>query len=1406
MRTLVVFTCLLISSAMSCTMVAKVYSTVEGSPVPPPAVSMRSLPPRLYAGDSLVEEKIIEHSVIVRATMTGFSPEVVLVTDAYHGGTDNRYTPVMNFNLDVSEYLKGTGPTSIVAVWVETRSFESIDDASDALAFDLAERDDRWDDREAIIFLRDVNVHWAGTALHEMFQLPDHYLLAFGDRYYSDDRYSLHSSESRIWLPAAVPEHAEADSREYLLDVPPTDKTITLGDLKQRIVEVTAEYEGGEGSEEYRTCVLEKYRYLRNQRNWPEERGGRYTLFMVEETVDTGQSGGTEIGRRETPLEFFSDVDTGPLIDVRLDGRDSALFSFDYSTSLPAVGPDAPYHEDWYIELVKLARPLPSGQYVFDIRELYPGFEICNFVVSNTWQVTASPPIGYLHEFFFDPVADGSYIAADNDLGVLHPATFTNTSGASSNLSRLEWESGTVRLSLTSHTDLEGHVLDFITMDGTVSLSLVVADATVDSSNALNWAVETQPWEDGDRLMVRIHAGTCEDAVPDPENNPELVSDCEALLTAKEVLDPNGVLNWSVRTPIEEWEGISLIRYPDIVLIDNGQEIAPGGISDRVGGIELYGMDLAGRLAPQLGELTELKEMRIEFNSLGGEIPSELGNLVSLETLSLSENQLSGEIPPELGNLVKLSRLSLGRNQLSGEIPPELGGLTNMRDLSLDDNQLSGEIPPELGRLTNLEWLDMSDNSLSGEIPGELGSLINLVHLFLGENQLSGSIPSELGNLANLELLDMSDNSLDGEMSAQLGGLSNLEYLYLQFNELTGVIPPQLGGLDNLKVLIISGNDLRGSIPPQLGGLADLTYLALEDNRLHGRIPLELAQLERLRELNLSGNDLGGEIPSWLAMLSELVSLDFGDNRFSGEIPAELGNMTSLVHLRLDYNELTGEVPPQLGSLSNLNELDLTRNELGRELPDELGNLHNLRVLHLFGNEFVGGLPTWITDLPNLRVLYLGDNLFTGEIPPWLGDLERIESLYLEGNLLKGAIPAELAGLSPTLRELWLGGNKLTGEIPPELGSLHNLTSLVLGANRLTGPIPVELTRLRQLRELGLGRNQLTGEIPPDLANLTSLTWLEVEDNHLAGPIPPALGSLTNLQILLLASNDLSGEIPPELGNLANLESLVLSENDLTGTIPSELGNLVNLWRLSLEENQLSGPMPRELGNLPGLEWLILDGNRLSGSIPASLGYLNRELFWLGLANNELSGEIPASLLNMDFLGHLFLSGNSLTGCIPARVQNDLWRHDVDELGLPTCDVPITSISAPPIHPQLRINSPIPVKAWFSEPVNGFAIDEVTLANGSADILIGSDGDMVYTFHVMPTAIGDVTVNIPAGVAEYEGTSNASAHLSLGIPYDDNRDGTLGGEEVLVAVRDYFNGNLSAEHILDVIRLYFSSE
>lgn len=109
------------------------------------------------------------------------------------------------------------------------------------------------------------------------------------------------------------------------------------------------------------------------------------------------------------------------------------------------------------------------------------------------------------HEAFFDPVTVGSSVAADSSNGQLKPASFTDANGASATIQRIEWESGAVKLTLSPHTGLTGQIVDFIELDGTASLSLKVSDATVDVANdTLSWSVSSQPWEDGDLLMVRI--------------------------------------------------------------------------------------------------------------------------------------------------------------------------------------------------------------------------------------------------------------------------------------------------------------------------------------------------------------------------------------------------------------------------------------------------------------------------------------------------------------------------------------------------------------------------------------------------------------------------------------------------------------------------------------------------------------------------------------------------------------------------------------------------------------------------------------------------------------------------------------------------------------------------------------
>ena len=136
-----------------------------------------------------------------------------------------------------------------------------------------------------------------------------------------------------------------------------------------------------------------------------------------------------------------------------------------------------------------------------------------------------------------------------------------------------------------------------------------------------------------------------------------------------------------------------------------------------------------------------------------------------------------------------------------------------------------------------------------------------------------------------------------------------------------------------------------------------------------------------------------------------------------------------------------------------------------------------------------------------------------------------------------------------------------------------------------------------------------------------------------------------------------------------------------------------------------------------------------------------------------------------------------------------------------TVDVPRAAGSE---DAQVRPGSQVSLTATFSRPVSGFAIDDLVVGNGAAGNFASSGA--VYTFDVTPNAIGEVTVDIAAGVAEdAEGKGNAAGYLSLGITYDDDGDGAISRNEAIAAVGDYFADRLTRDHTIGVIALYFAS-
>ena len=187
-------------------------------------------------------------------------------------------------------------------------------------------------------------------------------------------------------------------------------------------------------------------------------------------------------------------------------------------------------HEDLfaydYPGYVSSLRPLAEGTYTFNPSYVPLEYVICNGQVEEEKTrieviVTVTAPTGTLHEAFFDPVAlSGGGVGATGSSGVIDPDGFTVGSD-DVEIDGLEWRSGSVVLELDDYVSLSGQALDFIELDGSIDTSLDIADATVNQTAATwTWSVASQPWDDGDLLMLRVRDSSVTPPPPPPPATP----------------------------------------------------------------------------------------------------------------------------------------------------------------------------------------------------------------------------------------------------------------------------------------------------------------------------------------------------------------------------------------------------------------------------------------------------------------------------------------------------------------------------------------------------------------------------------------------------------------------------------------------------------------------------------------------------------------------------------------------------------------------------------------------------------------------------------------------------------------------------------------------------------------------
>ncbi|MBN1699047.1 MAG: NHL repeat-containing protein [Spirochaetales bacterium] len=123
---------------------------------------------------------------------------------------------------------------------------------------------------------------------------------------------------------------------------------------------------------------------------------------------------------------------------------------------------------------------------------------------------------------------------------------------------------------------------------------------------------------------------------------------------------------------------------------------------------------------------------------------------------------------------------------------------------------------------------------------------------------------------------------------------------------------------------------------------------------------------------------------------------------------------------------------------------------------------------------------------------------------------------------------------------------------------------------------------------------------------------------------------------------------------------------------------------------------------------------------------------------------------------------------IPAGVctDNDLNENLVSDVLTVTFDsaapeVIVTSTASDPTDAY-----PLPVVITFTEEVEGFGLEDIAVGNGEAENLL-SENNIEYTVDIIPAAMGEVTVDVPAGTAR-DGAGNGNTEAErFSIVYTD---------------------------------------
>ena len=502
--------CLALSAVMTlalCALIACGGNPAPSGPAqefssPAPALLAPTPTPAIFGGSGAhnpiwnvspsIYEQIFTSSVIVRASL--LSATAGTETVASGEGVAPTYRAVQELRFTAHEYLKGTGPAVAIVVVRSDHTYLTEAEARQVADSSVAQRNTTWDGRQAVLFLQTLAPPYtpgsSGSGAAGQTPAPS-FAFTLSNYEQSEWAYSI-DTLSRAWLPAnnagsASGQPEVSGTATFITDgsqSPPP--SVSLAKLRSRIAEINAMLRAGEGIEGYEDCIYHKLTRERHFRNDP------YIPLVYGIALTSGSAAGIEIYR-----DTYFD---SKYLAFWLSGPDAELFQ-------TSVIDDDTSAQNGYDHTITTVRPLTARAYRVFYHQQHWRYFPCNFKPDDAyddWTVTVTAPPGTLHEAFFDPGEAGAEVGFPGASGVLKPAGFS-VGNTATEITGLSWQTGSVSLTLSKYVSLDGYSLDFYGLDGKMMLSLDGNDAAADAAaGTLTWRAASQPWQDGDMLMLRI--------------------------------------------------------------------------------------------------------------------------------------------------------------------------------------------------------------------------------------------------------------------------------------------------------------------------------------------------------------------------------------------------------------------------------------------------------------------------------------------------------------------------------------------------------------------------------------------------------------------------------------------------------------------------------------------------------------------------------------------------------------------------------------------------------------------------------------------------------------------------------------------------------------------------------------